>query len=132
VPRARDRDVADADFLSEAEVLPLLHVLVERLLHHGLVARAGDGQPELRQLSAVGEPQVGRDGARITDPRVARVGLRRELVLGHAGDGDDVPLQALRRVPGEELDRLGVDRHLARLQTPLPLLGVAQVPEERG
>ena len=46
------------------------------------------------------------------------------------GHGDDVPLQPLGGVPGEQLDRLRVDRDLARLQAALALLGVAQVAEE--
>jgi hypothetical protein len=37
--------------------------------------------------------------ARVLDPRVAGVGRRRELPDGHPGDRDDVPLQALGRVP---------------------------------
>ena len=131
VPGAGDGDVAEPDLLGEPEVLPLLDVVLQRRLHDGLVAGAGDGQPQPGQLLAVGEAQVGGHGARVLDPGVAGVGLRRELVGGHARHGDDVPLQPLGGVPGEQLDGLGVDRDLARLQAALALLRVAQVPEER-
>jgi hypothetical protein len=132
VPGARDRDVAEPDLLLDAELLPCLHVLVERRLHDRLIARAGHRQPQPGQLLPIGEAEVCRDDAGVLDPGVAGVGLGRELVLGHARHGDDVPLQALGRVAGEQLHRVGVDRHLPRLQPALALLGVAQVAEERG
>ncbi len=132
VAGAGDRDVAEPDLLGQPEVLPFLDVDLQRRLDDGLVARARHGEPQLGQLRTVGQAQVGGDGTRVLHPGVAGVGLGRELVRRHPRHGHDVPLEALRRVPGEQLDRLRVDRDLPRLQPALALLGVAQVAQERG
>ena len=133
VPGPGDGDVAEPDLLGDAEVLPLLHVVARAPASTTAWSpEPGTGSRSRGQLLAVGEPEIGGHRARVLDPGVAGVGLRRELVLGHARHGDDVPLEALGGVPGEQLDGLGVDRDLARLQAALALLGVAQVAEEGG
>ncbi|GAQ55857.1 hypothetical protein a10_05706 [Streptomyces acidiscabies] len=91
--RAREGDVAEAEFLG---VLVVLHVLVERL--HALGVPAGDVR------EGVGVPAQGvRQDLGLGGPLLAALGAG-EGAVDEPGDDDDVPLQALGLVRGEDLD----------------------------
>ena len=62
---------------------------------------------------------------------VAGLGPGREGVLAQPGDRDDVPLQALGRVHGEDLHGAVDHLDLARGEPALLLLGRGQVGQER-
>ena len=108
--------VGQAALLAQALAPEGLLVGAHRLGQEGLVGGSRVEVPhgEGGQVAGVGPQREGEGGggahpAGLRDAKIVLdgTGVGGEDLLVHAGDGDDVPLQALGGVDGEELDRPG-------------------------
>ena len=102
-------------------------VPLEPLAQLGQVA--GAGELEGRQLTSVAAQRAGQLLAGAGPVGAARLGG--EDLVDEAGHGDDVPLQPLRTVHGEDLHPLRGNLDLAGLQPVLLVLGRVEEREER-
>ena len=133
--------VGQAALLAQALAPEGLLVGAHRLGQEGLVRHGGVEVPdgERRQVVGVGPQWEGEDrgaahppGLRDTKIVLDGAGIRGEDLLVHAGDDDDVPLQALGGVDGEDLDRPGRGLDLGGAHRVLVLLSGVEPVQEAG
>ena len=133
--------VGQAALLAQALAPEGLLVGAHRLSQEGLVrdSRVEVPHGEGGQVAGVGPQREGEGGggahpAGLRDTKVVLdgAGVGGEDLLVHAGDGDDVPLQALGGVDGEELDRPGRGLDLGGAHGVLVLLGGVEPFQEAG
>ena len=132
-------DIGQAALLAQAVAPQGLLVGGHGLSQKGLVRDGGvettDG--EGRQVVGIG-PQGEREGRGAAHPPrlhyaqvdLGTAGVGGEDLFNHAGHGDDIPLQALGGVDGEELDRPGRGVDLGSAHGVLVLLGGVEPLQE--